>query len=484
MIVDLNNFSTFPTLAVGILVASLRNAGHDAEVLCPLAHGVIAAVRERRESYVDHLKRMLRLTTHPYLRPLRDVTNEGRRWWRDKPNARVIAETRRALDRRPDVVLLSAYMQHHATVVAIGKEAQKRGIPMILGGPMFNIKGSAEAWCRTPGLAAVFGGEADIVLPQLVERVCEREDLLSIPGVMLPTAESNLPAPPLADLDQIPIPDFSDFPWDRYRHRIVPLMTGRGCQWNRCAFCSDIVSASGRTFRTRSLESVLVEMREQSRRHHTTSFNFLDLKLNSYPKLLRGMAENVQRYVPGAEWIGAVHVDLRRDNGLSQRDLRALARAGMRRVSFGLETGSQRLYDLFDKGSRIDAASAFIRYAHEAGLSVRCTMFTGFPGEGAEDLKTTAAFLRDHTPYIDRVRFNPFTLFADTAIFDRLNQADDNETPIRVGRFNYRRSFIEPINRDTERVAYRNAKFETLRAIYAINRREVRLGARAFDGLM
>lgn len=28
LLVDLNNFATFPTLAVGILVASLRNSGH------------------------------------------------------------------------------------------------------------------------------------------------------------------------------------------------------------------------------------------------------------------------------------------------------------------------------------------------------------------------------------------------------------------------------------------------------------------------
>jgi anaerobic magnesium-protoporphyrin IX monomethyl ester cyclase len=33
LIVDLNNFTSFPTLAVGILVAALRRAGHDVQVL-------------------------------------------------------------------------------------------------------------------------------------------------------------------------------------------------------------------------------------------------------------------------------------------------------------------------------------------------------------------------------------------------------------------------------------------------------------------
>jgi CheY-like chemotaxis protein len=41
----------------------------------------------------------------------------------------------------------------------------------------------------------------------------------------------------------------------------------------------------------------------------------------------------------------------------------------MRRVSFGLETGSQRLLDAMDKGCTIERNSAFIHEAHEAGIS-------------------------------------------------------------------------------------------------------------------
>ncbi len=89
----------------------------------------------------------------------------------------------------------------------------------------------------------------------------------------------------------------------------------------------------------------------------------------------------------------------------------------MRRVSFGLESGSQRLLDLMNKGSSVEGNSEFIRNAHEAGLSIRCTMFKGFPGETAEDMEATADFLEAHSPYLDRVRFNDFSLLHDTPIF-------------------------------------------------------------------
>lgn len=482
LLVDLNNFATFPTLAVGLLVAALRNAGHEARLLVPLAHDVPASERERVEWRLDHWKRRLHLSTFPPARWLRD----GARWLyyrrQQRPHPVVLREVTRALAARPDVLLLSAYLQHHATVVEIGKRAKAAGVPLLLGGPAFNLAGVAEAWRSVPGLTAIFGGEADLVLPDLIGAAIRGEDLLRFDGVTLPDGRRSRPAPPFRALNASPVPDFSDFPWDRYRVRIIPMMTGRGCQWARCSFCSDVVSANGRTFRTRSVESVLHEMREQARRHATANFLFLDLKLNSNPALFRGLAEHVQDAVPGAQWIGTVHVDQRADNGLSRADLRAAAASGMRRISFGLESGSQRMLNLMDKGASVEGNSRFIRDCHEAGISVRCTMFKGYPGETADDLERTARFLDDHLPYLDRVRFNEFSVLEDTPVWHRLREGSVPELEAdggwpRLGRLGYR-------HRATQTADYRRAKARVLEAVYAINRRRLPPGAQMFDGLM
>lgn len=265
--------------------------------------------------------------------------------------------------------------------------------------------------------------------------------------------------------------------------KIVPLMTGRGCQWDKCAFCSDVVSVSGRTFRTRSVENVLLEIQEQARRHETTNFVFLDLKLNSYPDMIRGLAAEIQRYVQGAEWVGTVHVDLRKDNGLSRQDLTAAVAGGMRRVSFGLESGSQRMLDLMNKGCDVERNSQFIEDAHAAGLSIRCTMFKGFPGETAADMEATAAFLEKHTHHLDRVRFNDFSLHEDTPIY-KATLAHQGATPLEVTRIVARNAKVEYRNHETGSRGYRRAKARALQAVYEINRRQIRSTARQFDGLM
>jgi radical SAM superfamily enzyme YgiQ (UPF0313 family) len=229
---------------------------------------------------------------------------------------------------------------------------------------------------------------------------------------------------------------------------------------------------------------VLAELGEQSCRHGTRNFIFLDLKLNSSPALLRGLAEHVQRVVPGAEWIGTVHVDQRRDNGLSRQELNALVRSGMRRVSFGLESGSQRVLDLLDKGCTVENNAAFIHDAHEAGLSVRCTMFTGYPGETASDLDATADFLRRHGKLIDRVRFNDFSIHEQTPVYDTLRSNSARFPQIRVKALQRRRAAVSFKNTEVAAREYRRARGRALAQVYAINRRPLRVGARAFDGLM
>ena len=484
LIVDLNNFSTFPTLAIGTLVASLRNSGHQVRLMCPLAHDVPAVERERSETRLDDLKRRVHVSTSPALRYLRESAFRAYTWRMERSHPRVIAETRRELDKGYDVILLSAYLQHFNSVREIARLARARNVPVLLGGPMFNLAETAEVWRQIDGINAVVGAEVDLSVGDLVTSVCTGEDLLQFPGVVLPDGRRSQVAAPFRKLDDSPLPDFTDFPWDRYPVRIIPMMTGRGCQWDKCLFCSDVISASGRTFRTKSVETVLLEMQELSRRHETTNFLFLDLKLNSYPAMFRGISESIQSYVQGAEWVGTVHVDLRRDHGLSRADLNAAARGGMRRINFGLESGSQRLLDLMQKGCDVERNSEFIRHAHEAGLSVRCSMFRGFPGETAEDMQKTADFLEAHARYLDRVRFIDFKVPEGTPIARALAEKNELAGRLETQRKDARRARVDYFNPEGRDRAYRRAKSRALATIYAINRHPLRPSARQFDGLM
>ena len=114
----------------------------------------------------------------------------------------------------------------------------------------------------------------------------------------------------------MPFPDYSDFPWAAYPNRIVPIITGRGCGWGVCTFCSDVTSTAGRSYRSRSPDNVLSEIASHHRAHGVSRFVFTDLKLNSSVEMWRGLAAGMQAGGPWAQWIGAVHVGPEPDNGL------------------------------------------------------------------------------------------------------------------------------------------------------------------------
>jgi anaerobic magnesium-protoporphyrin IX monomethyl ester cyclase len=153
-------------------------------------------------------------------------------------------------------------------------------------------------------------------------------------------------------------------------------------------------------------------------------------------------------------------------------------------VSFGLESGSQRMLDAMRKGSTVEGNSRFIRDAHAAGLSVRCTMFRGFPGETADDLHQTAAFLEAHEAQLDRVRFNDLSIHEGTSMHSAL-EADPQAYPgLRVRGPEAARAKLRYSSSIGRKHDERAALDRVLRVVHAINRRPVRSAARAFDGLM
>ncbi len=70
----------------------------------------------------------------------------------------------------------------------------------------------------------------------------------------------------------------------------------------------------------------------------------------------------------------------------------ALQRAGCRTVWIGAESGSQRILDAMEKGTRVEQIAAAARPLHAAGIEVGFFLQFGYPGETLDDIELT---LRD-----------------------------------------------------------------------------------------
>ena len=486
LLIDLNNEANYPTMAIGTLSTPLKEAGYNVDVFAPLAHRVQALARDQRETFIDYAVARIFYSGNSLLIWANDFIYTTYHRWRFRSNKFQLKAFRAKLEgANYDALMVSCYLQYYPLLVNIAAEAKRKGIPLLLGGPYFNQPKVAERWLEIEGVDFVFGGEADFLMPKLAEALITGEGIQGIQGVF--RKEVTLigqQANPVQLTDDLPIPDFSYFNWDNYPHRVLPVMTARGCGWGHCLFCSDVTTASTRTFRSRSLGSVLTELKTQSDRYKLNTFIFFDSKLNSHLQIWYGLIREIQQLIPGATWVASVHVDAKGENGLEYETLCKAFDAGLRRVSFGLETASQQLNKRMLKGTDIDRTSQFVKDAHSAGISVRTTVILGYPGERAKDVQATADFLNDHFDHLDRVKLSRFKAIPGTAFEERLEEKPHKYPRVINPRWDYQYAkaiFEYPTAREKR---YRKAKANLLKIIHRINQKPLMDSAQQFNGLM
>lgn len=489
LICDLNNFSRYPTIAVGYLARSLRNAGYGVRVFSPFAIGLAGVLREPTVPPWGLLDQRLRywsaLSPHPWVAwTRRQLNHHLGRPQLAREAGKALSGLRTLMAQRPDAVLVSTYLMYYDLVAEIGRLCAQADIPLLVGGPYFAQPEVQAEWLGLPGLTALSTGENELVAPTLVETMIGRDSLENFAGVRTAAGRRPARARPLQDLDRVPFPDYDDFPWQRYPSRIVPLATGRGCGWGRCTFCSDITSTAGRSFRSRSPENVLAELEFQSIRHAARQFVFADLKLNSNRHLWESLLVGIPRAVRDAHWIASVHIDRDGSHRLTDEHLAAARSAGMTRLTTGLESGSDRILESMRKGTSSAENSRVLRAAAAAGISVRTTVIAGYPGETAADLQLTTRFIEAHSTAIERISLNRYVLMTGTVAHRWLAKRPSAFPQLNNLEANHRQAAIAHLNEGMQSRTYRRALSELLAAVHAVNRRPLAPSARAFEGVM
>jgi anaerobic magnesium-protoporphyrin IX monomethyl ester cyclase len=492
LLVDLNNFARYPTLSIGYMTAVLRAAGVTVSVFSPLMVGVGGVTREvrphRLSLIVSKLNHHAATSRSDWVRRWRDRLAASRASDITSHHDAVVQGFSDALARhQPDAVMISTYLMYRDVCERVCALCKQAGIPVLVGGPYFSQPEVIEDWAAIEGLTALAAGEVELELPAILRTLLSGGDPSQHRGVVARDAHGRLKgdmAPPLKELDAVPFPDYSDFPWAAYPNRIVPIVTGRGCGWGVCTFCSDVTSTAGRTYRSRTPANVLGEIEAHHRTHGVSRFVFTDLKLNSNVDMWRLITSGMQAAAPRAQWIGAVHVGPEADNGLSPADLRRAADSGCVRLTTGLETGSQRMADLMKKGTRQTAVSAFLIYAAEAGISTRCTMILGYPDETAHDVHASAEFLEQHVPVIERVSLNRLQLITGTALHRTLRHKPGRHAQFKIVHEDSRMARADHRYGEVETASHRKAVMRLLTVVHRINRKPLAPRAREFEGVM
>jgi hypothetical protein len=302
----------------------------------------------------------------------------------------------------PDVIGFTTYLTSFAPSLLLARELRRRGCRqlLVLGGPNVARDREGDIALRTGLVDAVVHGEGEATLLDLLETLEVGGDLSTVDGIGRLVAGQPVWTPfrPLIrPLDQLPYPDFSDFPWpdyaDPYR---IPMMGSRGCVLS-CSFCYETVY--WKRFRMMSPKRIVDEIEHQIARHplradvedgnHKFYVMFGDSLVNGHLRSLREMCDLLIERDLGVNWGGQATVDKRMDDEVCAQ-LRA---AGCTGLAVGLESGSQKVLDDMGKRFEIDDAVDVIRRFHDAGMPLTVNVMVGFPTERRRDFLATVRFL-------------------------------------------------------------------------------------------
>jgi anaerobic magnesium-protoporphyrin IX monomethyl ester cyclase len=207
-------------------------------------------------------------------------------------------------------------------------------------------------------------------------------------------------------IDELPCPDFSDLPLADYfsGELVLPVAPTRGCYYEKCGFCT-LYTAIGPTYRERSVERLVSDLATLVARHGTPYFYFI---MDDMPPLLA-------KRIPDAFAAAGLDVRWWCDARLEERIFHAesLARlhaAGCRKLMFGFESGSQRVLDLVEKGTRLDEAQRVLRAAHEAGIAATLYTMVGLPTETRAEAEQTREFIVRNADWIGEISLQVFNL--------------------------------------------------------------------------
>ena len=204
------------------------------------------------------------------------------------------------------------------------------------------------------------------------------------------------PTQKLSSLDEVPAPDYEGVPWDLYfaPQRTAPMVSARGCYWNRCTFCPEVINPESQ-LRLAGVERVCADMDRLHDEHGVHCFHFIDSALP--PRTLSGVARHVLETGRPYEWYGFSRLE---PSLLRPGVAKQLGRGGCRMLKLGLETASQRLLDGMDKKQDVRVVSSILHELRDAGVMVHAFLMFGTPREHLEDARETERFVADHADCI------------------------------------------------------------------------------------
>jgi ribosomal peptide maturation radical SAM protein 1 len=304
-----------------------------------------------------------------------------------------------------DVVGFTSTFEQNIASLALARRVKQAfpGLQIAFGGANWEDEMGRELHARFGFIDYVCSGEADESFPRLLRSIADGGDPSDVPGIVYRrhgVSTATEPARLMGNLDGLPMADFDDYFRDHdaspAASPVTPVLlleTSRGCWWgakHHCTFCG--LNGLGMAFRSKSAQRVLDEIHSLRDRYGATGLSVVDNILDM--RYFKTLLPRMEREDVRASLFYEVKANL------SHAQVRQLWASGIHHVQPGIESFSDHVLDLMNKGTTGLQNVQLLKWCQEFGIIAEWNLLYGFPGEVAADYDRMMGLLRSivHLP--------------------------------------------------------------------------------------
>lgn len=290
-------------------------------------------------------------------------------------------------EKNPDIVGISCFTFNRHTCIELAKVVKEinKEIKVVFGGPHSSIMYS-QLLQNYKDIDVIVLNEGEITFLELINNLQNNKPLKNLPGIVYKEEDkiiNNGFRQPLENLDELPIPAI----YFRYKR----IITSRGCP-SRCIFC-DTPYLWGQRVRLRSAKNVVNELEILNKKYSISSFIMSDDTFTFDKNRTIEICKEIIKRNLKITWDCRSRVNL-----ICEERLSWMKKAGCVSISYGIESGSQKILNNLKKGITVEQIKKAASLTRKFGLNLNYFIIVGSPGETDDTIRETMKIIEETKP--------------------------------------------------------------------------------------
>jgi anaerobic magnesium-protoporphyrin IX monomethyl ester cyclase len=262
-----------------------------------------------------------------------------------------------------------------------------------------------------PHLDFIIRNEPEYTIKELLNTLGRGGEFKKISGLTYRDTDNRIITNPdrafIENLDELPFPAWHLVNLDCYRlplksNRFLIVSPLRGCPYE-CIFCT-CQTYYGKKMRKRSAEKVLEEIEYNMKEYGVKDFFFWADTFTVDRRYVIKLCQAIIDRPLDISWVCNSRVDT-----IDEEMLKIMAEAGCWMISYGIESGSQKILDMSKKKITVEQARKAVELTKKVGMKAVGHFMIGLPGEtietARETIKLAAALPLDFAQFYSVVPF-------------------------------------------------------------------------------